>query len=321
MDESLNNEINNILVLGGAGFMGSNLARFFVEQNKNVIVFDREGAAFDNINKISDKIKIYTGDFNEVDDLKKIFNDNEIDLVIHLISVVIPSTPYSESIKEMEINSTAGLINIMAEKRTKKIIYFSSGGVIYGKNEREINKESDPTCPINFYGQLKLSVENKIKEYTAQKDVDYIIVRPSNVYGTNQNIYGQQGIIPVTLGRLLTDHREIEVWGDGEIVRDFLHVDDLCLAINHLIYSEWNEVYNIGSGEGTSINKILGLIKKITEINFDITYKDSRGVDVPKNILNISKITNVTKWKKTINLEDGILKFWEEVKNKNYEDN
>lgn len=312
MDTDLNKKIKNILILGGAGFIGSNLAKFFVAKNKNVIIFDQENANFDKINDILDQVKIYKGDINKIEDINQIFNDHKIDLVLHLASSVIPSTPPSEETKEHELRSTTNIINLMHEKEIDRFIYFSSGGVIYGKNGKEINKENDPTCPINFYGQLKLVIEKSIQK---SNKVKYIIIRPSNLYGTNQSLHGNQGIIPVTIGKII-NKEVIEIWGDGEIVRDFLHIDDLCHAIYSIINGKWNEIYNVSSGKGTSINKVLETIKKVTKINFKSIYKENRNVDIPKNILDYSKIRETTNWRPMVNLETGISKFWKSINKK-----
>ncbi|MFH1712581.1 MAG: NAD-dependent epimerase/dehydratase family protein [Candidatus Jacksonbacteria bacterium] len=312
----MDKNINNILILGGAGFIGSNLTKSFVENNKKVIVFDRKEANWQNIKSVTSKIQIVKGDFDDSETLKKIFNENQIDIVIHLISIIIPGTPFDTKLKNKELVSTINLLEIMAEKGVKNIIYFSSGGAIYGANKKNINNENDQTNPINFYGQLKLTVEKNIQTQHNVFGLNYIILRPSNVYGKNQNIYGKQGIIAVTLGNLI-QNKPIEIWGDGKIIRDYIYIDDLCRAILLLIKNnKWNNIYNVGNGKGTSVNKILQIIKAVTKINFDINYKDGRKVDIPVNILDVSKIKKDIDWKSSTKLEKGILTMWEEINKK-----
>jgi len=308
--------IKNILILGGSGFIGSNLTQSFVENNKKVIVFDRKEANWKNLKNLKNKIKIVEGDFNNPKTLEKIFDENQIDIVIHLISSAMPATPFEDIIKSNELTSTMELIDIMVKKKVNKMIYLSSGGTTYGMNGKAVNKENSPTQPINFYGWLKVTIENYIQMCGRLYGLNYLIIRASNLYGKNQNVYGKQGLIAVTLGNLIQD-KPIEVWGDGEITRDYIYINDLCQAVLLLIKnSRWNNIYNVGSGKGTSVNKILKIIKKVTKINFDINYKDGRKVDIPVNILDVSKIENDTEWKNSTELEKGISTMWKEINKK-----
>jgi len=214
----------NILILGGNGFIGSNLAEFFVNKGENVIVFGKKKSSYLNLKPVENNIKIIKGDFNDEKDIRKIFNKNTIDIVIHLVSVVIPSTPFDEIVKNKEISSTMKLLNIMHKNDVHKIIYISSGGAIYGMNGKKINKEDSPTRPINFHGWSKLTIETYIQMYHKTHNMNYLILRASNVYGKNQNPRGNLGLIAVTLGKLFRG-KQIEIWGDGKIVRDYIYIN------------------------------------------------------------------------------------------------
>ena len=289
--------MNNILILGGKGFIGSNLAEFLVNENENVIVFK--------------------GDFNDSETVEKVFKENKIDIVIHLISSIIPATPFEKIIKNTEINSTINLLDIMRKRGVNKIMFFSSGGAVYGTNGQKVNKEDSPTNPINFYGWLKLTIESYLQMNHRVHGLNYIILRPSNAYGKRQNIQGGQGLIAVTLGKLL-QNKPIEIWGNGEVVRDYIYIDDLCRAVFLLIKNrQWNNVYNVGGGKGTSVNEILRIIKKITGINFGINYKESREVDIPVNILDVSKLKNSIPWGELTGIEEGIKTYWKELNHEN----
>lgn len=306
----------NILILGGNGFIGSNLAEFFVNNGENVIVFDRKISDYQNLYYISNRIKIIKGNFNNSETIEKVFDKNQINIVIHLISNIIPGTPFNIAINTTELISTMKLIDIMRRKGVNKLIFFSSGGAVYGINEKNINRENDQTKPISFYGRLKLSIEKYIQMCHNTDKLNYIILRPSNAYGKNQNIYGNQGIIAVTFGNLI-QNKKIEIWGNGEIIRDYIYIDDLCRALLLLIKNQkWNDIYNVGSGKGTSINKVLEIIKKITNINFNIHYKEGRNIDMPVNILDVSKLKNNINWGHLTDLEQGIEIMWEGLKNR-----
>lgn len=306
--------MNTILILGGGGFIGSNLAELFVSNGENVIVFGKKESDYQNLNFISHKIKIIKGDFNNSEIIEKIFDENQIDIVVHLISSIIPATPFNEIIENTELVSTIKLLDIMHKKSVEKIIFFSSGGAVYGVNGEKINREDSPTDPVNFHGWLKLTIESYIQMCNRTHGLNYMILRASNIYGKKQNINGNQGLIAVALGRLLKN-KPIEVWGDGEIVRDYIYIDDLCRALTLLIQNNrWNDIYNIGSGRGTSVNKILQIIKKVSGIEFDINYQKGRKIDVPFNILDTSKLKGAIPLGNLTDLEDGIKKYWEELK-------
>jgi UDP-glucose 4-epimerase len=137
-----------------------------------------------------------------------------------------------------------------------------------------------------------------------------VIVRPSNPYGKGQKSNSKQGLIAVALGKIL-NNKPIEIWGDGSVIRDYLHINDLCLAIKKIILNEsWDKIYNIGSGKGISINKIISIIEEITKKKLEINYLPSSAVDVSINILDISKINSDNGWKPQIELREGIEELW-----------
>ncbi len=306
--------MSKILILGGAGFIGSNLTELLINSGEEVIVFGKKESNYQNLNSIFNKIKIIKGDFNDSQVIEKIFNKNKIDIVIHLISNIIPGTRLDIATNSTELISTMKLLDIMQKNKVNKIVFFSSGGAIYGKNGKSINHEDDQNNPINFYGWIKLSIEKYIQMCRYAYGINYIILRPSNAYGKNQNIYGNQGIVAVALGNLI-QNKQIKIWGNGEIIRDYIYIDDLCRALLLLIQkNKWNDIYNVGSGKGTSINKVLEIIKKTTSINFNIHYKEGRNIDVPINVLDVSKLKNNIRWDNLTDLEQGIKIMWKRLK-------
>jgi UDP-glucose 4-epimerase len=205
------------------------------------------------------------------------------------------------------------LLDLMHKHNTNKLIYFSSGGAIYGNNKNSINKETDPTEPINSYGWMKLTTETYVKMFSYLNKLEYLIVRPSNAYGKYQHNYGKQGIIPTAVHNVLLG-KPIEIWGDGNIIRDYIHIDDICNAINLLIKKDkWNETYNIGSNVGTSVNEILNLVGNIAEKNMTINYTPQRNIDIKENILDITKLQSAIKWEPKISLANGIKSYIEWV--------
>jgi len=306
-----------ILLLGGAGFIGKNLALTLASEEHDVFVFDQFDADYSGLEN-KKKIYIVKGNFIETDIFRDFFKKNHIDVVIHLIASIISETDFQNVLIEVQniLIATMEFINLMNEFGLKRIVYFSSGGVVYGKNGNHINSEADKLMPINSYGWIKVVIEKYIQYYSFQNDFQYLILRPSNPYGQYQNIFGKQGLIAVTLGKIV-NNQPVEIWGDGSVVRDYIYITDLCEILSKLIQSDkWNEIYNIGSGKGYSVNNIIRIIEKITGRSFNVIYKDKRSVDIPTNILNIQKICNdidICNFEFT-EIEEGISRLWEFVK-------
>lgn len=305
------------LFLGGAGFLGSHLATALLKSNYRIIIFDRPTADYGNLKCILDKIQIVKGIFGDIKVIEEIVKSEKVDIVFHLISTILPSSSISTVDDDIEDNliNTIKLISLMNEYKINKLVYFSSGGTVYGKNGLKINSEKSETNPINVYGWLKLTIEKYIQMYHASYNLEYLIVRIANPYGPKQNLYGKQGLIAVILGKIL-QNQTISIWGDGNVVRDYIYIDDVINAIIGLISKDcWNEIYNIGRGVGVSVNQILDQVQASISNEIKIEYFDSRPVDIPVNILDTSKLSKAIYWEETTPLDVGIKKTWEWVQN------
>lgn len=300
-----------LLILGGSGFIGSNLIETLLHAGYTITNFDRPGTSPAHFSS-HPAYRFVPGYLSDNSHLRNVFNQEPYDCVVHLVSSLIPSSGYDEFFNDREVNLTAGyeIVKNMMSNGCRRIIYFSSGGTIYGKNGKDINSENDQLCPLTYYGYSKLAMEEFLKFSSRIHPISHLIVRPSNPYGSGQNLFGKQGLITVALGKIL-QNQPIEIWGDGQVVRDYLHIRDLSNAIHALVAKGVdNEVYNIGSGQGHSVNEIVKIIHNVTGCNTGVDYKPARPVDIPVNILSIDKITNHTGWKPEINLEEGIAMLW-----------
>jgi UDP-glucose 4-epimerase len=304
-----------ILILGGNGFIGRNLTASLLKAGAEVHICDRPDTS-SNEDDASRRLFFHYGDLSTIGFVHKCLQKGPFDWVIHLACSLIPSSNFEDFIRERELNLTAGfeLTRAMEQYGSRKLLFFSSGGAIYGNNGLSINDETSPLSPLNHYGFAKLAMEEFIRFQARSQHIEYIIVRPSNPYGSGQNLYGKQGLIAVTLGKLIQE-KAIEIWGDGQVVRDYLHISDLCSAIQMLIDSTiTNETFNIGSGKGTSVNEVLQTIRNVTGNKLPIDYLPSRSIDVPVNVLDISKIQQLTGWKTAISLDKGIAELWKEMR-------
>jgi UDP-glucose 4-epimerase len=188
----------------------------------------------------------------------------------------------------------------------KRIVYFSSGGTVYGLPQHNLIDEQHPTEPMSSYGITKLAIEKYVAMYARLSGVQYCIVRPSNVYGDGQRLHIGQGVIGVLADRGLRGE-PLEIWGTGESLRDYLYVEDLVAATLALLdYRGPHQVFNVSSGVGHSVLDIVRLISDELGVTPEINYQPKRGFDVPVNVLDSSRLIAETGWRPHVGLEEGV---------------
>lgn len=300
--------MKTILILGGFGFIGTNLLKFIDEnlQDKyDVIVFDYleghpHGISFSCIKKK------FCGNFADTSIFDTIFKTNKIDYVIHLISTTVPVT--SDNIRfdiESNLIPTIDFLNVMIHNNVSQIIYLSSGGAIYGSLKvGEYHKELDNTNPLSSYGIMKLAIEKYLLYYQNIGKINPLILRLSNPYGP-YHFSSKQGAINIAVRSALTES-EFLVYGSDEISKDYIYIEDLCVILFKLIEKGcFNEVINIGSGEILSLRNILESIK-VHFKNFDWTKSNKNLVDVDYVALDISKLMNIIGDYSFVDFENGL---------------
>jgi len=288
------NLMKKVLILGGFGFIRTNLTEELINRGEyEIYIFEAINAIIQNPDLLK-KTKVYYDDFHNIEDFEVIFKEQLIDTVIHLINTNNPSSSNTNIIFDIKSNliNTINLLNIMLKYNCKNIVFLSSGGTIYGvSKERNNKKEADLKNPISSYGIVKLTIEKYLHLYNNLYGLNYLILRPSNPYGEYH--YSQkQGIINVILKKVL-NKETVEIWGDGSVVRDFIYVKDLVKIIVELIENKIkNDIFNIGSGKGYSINDIIEIIQKVMG-NFKLEYKDARKVDVLHRVMKLMHLNGI----------------------------
>ncbi len=251
-----------IALIGGNGFIGRNLAEYLFLKGYEVLVFDKR--------LIDGNIMYRQLCFDLSDSQRAIVHleSERPEIVIHLADNTLPITDNStfRSNFTTNISSNFDLFwSLQGITSVKKIIYFSSGGTIYGESN-SINplSETSPTDPISLYGWKKLALEKLLVTICKQHGLDYLILRPSNPYGKYQIGYRQQGIVATTLYSI-NNGEPLHIWGDENTTRDYIWIDDLVKNIELLIcYGVKNEIINLGTGLGTSIKEVIQLCEEIT---------------------------------------------------------
>lgn len=306
-----------ILILGGSGFIGKNLSEKMLEKNHEIIILDSH-IDFDFFKELGvSKKNLYQIDLLEIKDYPINFFKG-VDIIFYLVNFTTPFLNIEETKEayKKDVSVCIDILELSRKNDIKKVVFSSSGGTIYGNLDSTSDREEDATNPINYYGISKLALEKIILMYNQLYNMNNLILRISNPYGKYQNS-DKVGIISIFLRKIL-DNEKIEIFGDGTNVRDYIYIGDLmdifCKIIEKDSYSY--NIFNIGSGEGKSILDIINAIKKITNLNFNIEFKENRNFDVKNNILDISRVKKEFNFNPKISLDEGIRLFYLYLKNK-----
>lgn len=293
------------VVIGGGGFIGSHLCEALLAGGHEVRAFDRPEARF-LLEVERAGANVITGNFLNQVDIGKVLTDCEV--VYHLVSATVPQTSNENPTFDVEANilGTLRLLNAAKEAHVKKIVFASSGGTVYGIPKEIPIKEGHPTNPTSSYGITKLTIEKYLYLYSTLHGLSYCILRIANAYGERQPIMGTQGVVGIFLDKAL-HNSEITVWGDGSIMRDYTYIGDIVNAfVKAGTYEGEPRIFNIGAGQGHSVNDIINIIEQVIQRPLGINYVSGRTFDIPVNILDISRAKMYLHWQPTVGILEGI---------------
>ncbi len=306
----------DILVTGGAGFVGSNLVDALLENDFKVKAFDNlstgrmENLAGASKNKNFGFIK---GDVRDFD--AKILDG--IDAVFNEAAQIDVRKSVSDPKYDLDVN-VGGTINLLESMRkydVGKIVYASSGGAIYGNPQYLPCDEEHPTNPISPYGASKLAAEKYIGIYHETYGIDYVNLRYGNVYGPRQDPLGEAGVIAIFLNKILNGQKPV-IFGDGSQTRDYVHVYDV-VAGNLLAMDKLNNgSFNVGCGSETSVNRLVEIISELTGGKITPKHAEERKGEVQRICLDISRIKKVG-FKPRYDLKEGMKTVLDWINNKN----
>ncbi|MCR8612978.1 MAG: UDP-glucose 4-epimerase GalE [Mycoplasma sp.] len=312
----------NVLVTGGAGYIGSHTVYELLREKHTVVVLDNLSTG--NIEAVPKDVKFYEGDLRDSNTLDKIFSENKIDAVIHTSAKLIVPESIEEPIKYFEnnVHGVAVLLESMRKANVKNIV-FSSTAAVYGKAETFPIKEDAPKKPIQPYGMSKLACEWLIEAAKPAYGFNYVIFRYFNVAGADDT--GEIGestkgmelthLVPVVIQTIVGEREQMSVFGndydtrDGSCVRDYVHVNDLAKAhIKGALYTleGKSDIFNLGSENGFTVLEVLEKTKK--HLKVDINYKiDSRRPGDPDTLVaSNKKVKELLNWTNEKSLEEMI---------------
>ena len=231
----------------------------------------------------------------------------------HLISTTLPASSNARILFDLDTNLRASveLLEACVEAGIERFVFLSSGGTVYGVTGQERIVETTALQPICAYGVSKVSVELYLRLFQHLKGLDYKVARLSNPYGAGQRLTAGQGVVSVFMDKIAKGV-PIEIWGDGSVQRDFIYIEDVVDAIM-LIAKDQSEarVYNVGSGEATSLMSLISNIEHVTGKKAQLIFKAARSFDVPVNVLDCSEIRKRIGWTASTSLTEGLSLTWE----------
>jgi len=233
------------------------------------------------------------------------------DLVVHLASSSLPHSSNRDPHADVQVNLLGALNLLEAARRTgvARVVVVSSGGTVYGQPQEVPIPESHPTEPICSYGITKLAIEKYVALYRQLHGLDGVVFRVANPYGERQRLDGAQGVVPIFLGKALRGE-PLQIWGDGSVVRDFLHISDLVEALLAAARYQGSErLFNVGSGQGLSLQALVQLLEVELQTTLAVSYLPARGFDVPTNVLCIERAQRCLGWSPHVSLVEGLGRF------------
>lgn len=303
--------MKNILVTGGAGYIGSHIGKKLAEAGYNVIVLDNLSKGH---REAVLKGKLIVGDLADMDLLDRIMKEEEIEGVIHLAADSLVGESMEKPGKYYRNNVANGLnlLEVMVNNGVKYIV-FSSTAAVYGEPEEIPITEEHPTNPENTYGESKLFFEKMLKRYDEIHGLKYVSLRYFNAAGAD--LSGQIGeahdpethLIPIVLQKVLGIREKFYIFGDdyptkdGTCIRDYIHVEDLAdahiLAVEALVKGMESRVYNLGNGEGYSVKEVIEVAEEVVGKEIDAEIAERRPGDPAVLVASSDKIKRELGWK------------------------
>lgn len=303
-----------IVIFGGGGFIGSTIADRLLVEGHALRIFERPRVQPYRKFKATEAVEWMAGDLSSTHDVSDAVQG--VDAVLHLVSTTLPKNSNDDPIYDVQSNVVASLhiLNAMVAHQVRNIVFISSGGTVYGNPLYLPVDEKHPTNPVVSYGITKLAIEKYLQMYDHLHGIKAITLRVANPYGERQRIETAQGAVGVFLHHALKGI-PIEIWGDGSVTRDYVHVSDVAEAfVQALHYTGVHRVFNVGSGVGTSLNTLIGELEAVLEQTIERRYLSARPFDVPVSVLCNNLARSELNWSPTVSMPEGIARTAEWMK-------
>ncbi|MDD5132480.1 MAG: SDR family NAD(P)-dependent oxidoreductase [bacterium] len=303
-----------ILVTGGAGFIGSNIADAFIAAGHKVVIIDNlSSGKLRNVNK---KAKFYQVDIRDIGKVNDVFKRERFDVINHHAAQIDVRKSVQDPIFDAQVNvlGTLNLLENCVKHKVKKVIFASSGGVMYGECGKNPPTETIPANPLSPYGVSKHTTEVYLRYYAATYGLKYLVFRYGNVYGPRQDPHGEAGVVAIFIQRIMSN-AEINIFGNGKQLRDYVFVGDVVRANLRGLQKGLNEIINIGTQKASSVNTLFDELSLITGYSRKAIYKPPRLGELQKSFLNAGKAKKILGWQSIVSFKEGLAKTVEYFKN------
>ncbi len=305
----------NVLVTGGAGFIGSNVVDAFINEGHNVIILDNFSSGKDE--NVNPKATVYRMDIQDAA-VENIFRDEKIEVMCHHAAQMDVRKSVADPKFDALVN-VLGFLNLMEAGRKhglKKVLFSSTGGAIYGEQDYFPADEQHPNRPLSPYGITKLTTEKYIFFYKEIYGIDHVILRYANIYGPRQNPHGDAGVVAIFSLKMLNGEQPI-INGDGKQTRDYVFVGDVVKANVLALSYNGSNIFNIGTGIETDVNQLFHYIKKLTGSNAEENHIPAKAGEQMRSVISSKKINELLGWKPTVTVEEGLKRTVEFFRSKN----
>ncbi len=299
-----------LLLIGGMGYVGRQLQAPLLKAGCRVHVLDKTAPE----KRGNEEIEFHEGLLSDESVLRDVLQ--RCGTVFYLASASVPTTTVKHPAREGELNVLPFLkfLDIFQDYQGVHLLYISSGGTIYGNPDTIPVDESSPVAPISYHGAGKAAIEAFLRVCSSQFGHRITILRPSNLYGPDQPYVPGFGIVRTMLEKLKRDEA-VEVWGDGEIVRDYLYIDDFLAACLSCMQAGSQQqkfrIFNVSSGQSLSIKQLCDVIEEATRRRLKNRFLPGRAIDVKSVILDCSRIKTELGWQPVVGMSEGIRRTWQ----------
>lgn len=294
----------NILVTGGAGFIGSQIADEYIRIGHNVIIVDNMSTGVREF--INPGAKFYDMDIRD-DKISDVLKEHKIEIINHHAAQIDLRKSVADPKFDVDIN-ILGSINLLQHaigSKVGKFIFASTGGAIYGEHDYFPADENHPTRPYAPYGINKNTIEKYLFYYNHIFGLNYIVFRYANIYGPRQNPFGESGVVAIFTEKMLKGVQPV-INGDGEQTRDYVYVRDVVNANVLALDAKGPVIYNIGTGAETSVNYIFNKVNEYTGTKFDENHGPAKKGEQRRSVLSFDKIKKELGWTPAVNMDEGL---------------
>lgn len=295
--------MSKILVTGGAGFIGSHVVDAYVAARHEVIVVDNLSSG--RREQVPPNVRFVEMDIRDPS-LRSVFERERPQIVNHHAAQSSVSVSVSNPRLDAEVNiiGTLNLLTHCLEFKTRRVIFASTGGAIYGEPDRIPVDENHPTRPISPYGLSKLVGELYLQEFS-RRGLEWAVLRYSNVYGPRQDPHGEAGVVAI-FAQAMLEGRTPTIFGDGGQTRDFVYVEDVAAANVRALDAPPGQIANIGTGTETTVNDLFKKLADLCGFRGNATYAAPRAGDVKHTALSVARANAWLKWTPQVGLDEGL---------------